>query len=205
MASATAIFDVSSSLETLLQAQLSVFVMPPNTVKVESIDLVPDPVQPPRISIYLFNIVENPFLKNMPGAVVASGPGAAMTSPPPAVLDLDFMICAWMSTTKEEHMVLGDVVRVLYDNSELGPVQLGAFWAADEAVQLSLANLSLEDQTRIWTSFGFKRFKLALYYKAKVVPIASLRTFAERVVLDRGGAPTTFVPPLPGDLPAGVA
>ena len=63
--------------------------MPPGSVKVESIDLVPDPVPPPRLSIYLFNVQENPFLKNGQGPVASSGPGSATSELTPAVLDLD--------------------------------------------------------------------------------------------------------------------
>jgi hypothetical protein len=202
VATATAIFDVSTSLQNLLQSQLSVLVMPAGSVKVESIDLVPDPVPPPRLSIYLFNVQENPFLKNGQGTLTSSGPGSAAFEPTPAVLDLDYMICAWMSTTMEEHLVLGDVVRVLYDNAELPPTVLGSMWLANEAVQVTLGNVSLEDQTRIWTSFGFKRFKLALYYKVRVVPINSMRSYGDRIILDRKGAPSTFTPTPASDLPA---
>ena len=109
-----------------------------------------------------------------------------------------------MSTTKEEHLVLGDVVRVLYDNAELPPAMLGAAWLPGEAVQVVLGNVSLEDQTRIWTSFGFKRFKLALYYKARIVPIGSLWYFFDEIVLDSSGSetPITYLPTPATDLPA---
>ena len=107
MADARAIFDVSVALQGILQNELSVLVIPPGTVKIESIDLLPDPVSPPRITIFLYNIQEDPFLKNRGPELTTAGPGVVTTRPPPTVVDLDFMICAWMSTTQEEHLVLG--------------------------------------------------------------------------------------------------
>src|SRR5262245_59472561 len=160
MADAKAIHDVSIALQNLLQNELSVLVIPPGTVKIESIDLLPDPVPPPRITIFLYNIQEDPFLKNRGLEVTATGLGKVTTRPPPAVVELDYMISAWMSTTQEEHLVLGDVIRVLYDNPQIDPVALGLNWRADESVQITLVSMSIEDQARIWTTFGFKRFKL---------------------------------------------
>jgi hypothetical protein len=94
------------------------------------------------------------------------------------------MICAWAATTDEEHQLLGDIVRVLHDNPEIDAARLGPSWRADEAIQISLNNPSIEDQARIWTTFGFKRFKLSLYYKVRTVPIESKRRSEERLVLD---------------------
>jgi hypothetical protein len=203
MADARAVLEVSRALQNILQTELSVLVIPPGTVQIESIDLLPDPVPPPRITIFLFNIHEDSFLKNRDVMVITTGPGSVVTTPPPTVVDLDYMISAWMSTTQEEHLVLGDVLRVLYDHPQIDAAALGAAWQPDEAVQVTLTNPSIEDQARIWTTFGFKRFKLALYYKVRVVPIASLRPFPDRIVAERSANATLFAPPRPGDLPAG--
>jgi hypothetical protein len=203
MADARAIRDVSTALQAILQNELSVLAIPTGTVRIESIDLLPDPVPPPRVTIFLFNIAEDPFLKNRGVEIVTTGPGSVTTRRPPTVVDLDFMICAWMSTTQEEHLILGDVLRVIYDHPQVDPVLLGPSWRPDEAVQLSLSNTSIEDQARIWTTFGFRRFKLALYYKARVVPIASTHSFVDGTVLEREQTPRGFVPSEPGTLAAG--
>ncbi len=135
--------------------------------------------------------------------VNGAGPGAATTTLPPTVLNLDYMICAWMSTTQEEHLILGDVLRVLYDHSQIDPAALGPTWQADESVQVTLTNPTIEDQARIWTTFGFKRFKLALYYKVRVVPIASRRSFADSTVGERNLGVAPFAPAASGELPVG--
>lgn len=203
MASATAIRDASHALRGILQTELSVLAFPPNTVRVESIDLLPDPVPVPRVTIFLFNISENAFLKNRDALVTSAGPGAVETRPPPTVVDLDFMVCAWMTTTEEEHLVLGDVLRVLYDHPEIQPQALGPNWGPDEQVQVTLTNPSIEDQSRIWTNFGFKRFKLALYYKLRVIPIASARAMGEGIVNERDARPHPWSSPSADHFPPG--
>ena len=184
MADARAILLTSRALQVVLQEELSVLSIPAGQIKIESLDLLPDPVPPPRITIFLFNVHENPYLKNQPHEITRGADGKADVIPPPIVLDLDYMICAWAATTDEEHQLLGDIVRVLHDNPEIDAARLGPSWRADEAVQISLNNPSIEEQARIWTTFGFKRFKLSLYYKVRTVPIESKRRSGERLVLD---------------------
>ncbi|WP_394849942.1 DUF4255 domain-containing protein [Pendulispora brunnea] len=187
MANELAIENTSQALRRILIDELSVREFTEDHVAIESIDAIPDPPRVPRITIFLFNIRENSFLKNREMSLVPGPGGAADLQPPPIVLDLDYMICVWLAAghTADEHEVLGDIVRVFYDHSELSPALLGPSWKREESVQVTLNNPSIEDQTRIWTSFGFKRFKLALYYRASIVPIASKRTFAESLVRQR--------------------
>ena len=206
MADARAILAVTQAVQALLQRELSVVSLNPNQIVIESIDLLPTPVPVPRLTIFLYNIHENPFLKNQAGSFSSTSPaGSGNAVPPPITVDLDYMICAWAATTTDEHLLLGDVLRVFHDNAELGAAALGDTWAADESVQVTLVNPSIEDQARIWTTFGFRRFKLSLYYKARVVPIASRRAFGETVVRARNTRIDDFAPAAPSDLPAGVA
>ena len=207
VADATAILAVTQALRATLQRELSVVAIAPNQIAIESIDLLPTPVPVPRVTIFLYNIHEDPLLKNAAGSFAPTAPGGTGTGnvvPPPITLDLDYMICAWASVTTDEHLLLGDVLRVFHDNAELGPAALGASWAPDEAVQITLGSPSIEDQARIWTTFGFKRFKLSLYYKARAVPIASRRRFTESIVRGRELGTRGFAPPSPGDFPPGV-
>lgn len=207
MADASAIYAVSEGLRRTLQDHLALVSILPSQIFIESIDLLPDPVPPPRVTIFLYNIRENEFLKNRPHEVLPATPAPGLTAllPPPLVLDLEYMICAWAATTQDEHLLLGDIARVFYDNSELLPISLGTSWRPHEAVQIAHANPSIEDQARIWTTFGFKRFKLSLYYRIRVVPIRSERIYGEAVVSEREADPRTRRSPVPGELPPGVS
>jgi hypothetical protein len=203
VADARAILQASQGIQAILQSELTLLSIAPSQIVIESIDLLPTPTPTPRVSIFLYCIHENPFLKNQPDTVapVTAIPGTADGSLPPLVIDLDYMICAWTAVTPDEHLLLGDIARVLYDHSELGARDLGPSWQPDETLQISLTSPSIEDQARIWTTFGFKRFKLSLYYKVRIVPIASQRTFRERVAVEVHGPVVPFAPPEPADVP----
>lgn len=201
MADARAIYQVSDAFKRVLQENLSLLSITASQIFIESIDLLPDPIPRPRLTVFLYNISENPFLKNRDHQVISSVGGTSQQVVPPCVVDLDFMVCAWAASTTDEHQLLGDVLRVMYDHAELEPVYLGAGWDPADTVQLSLHNPSIEDQARIWTTFGFKRFKLALYYKARVIPIASQRVFTSGIVQERSNAPHTIGAPNPSEVP----
>jgi hypothetical protein len=206
MANVSAIHSTSTAIQRLLQQELRQVGLEPGQILIESIDRLPSPPPFPRVIIFLFNIQENAFLKNREATVTSGAPGKAEIQSPPLVIDLDYMICAWLENTADEHRVLGQILQTLYDHPELDAAQLNQdpsspSWLADEAVQITLANMSIEDQARIWTTFGFQRFKLSLYYKARIVTIASSRTFTESTVRERVAEPTTFTPRRAGDLP----
>lgn len=192
MADATAILAVSNAIKSTLQAGLKLVSINENQIVIESIDLLPSPAPHPRITIFLYNLHEDPFLKNQPATFVPTAQGTGDVLPAPLTLGLDYMICAWATTTQDEHLLLGDILRVFHDQPELGPELLGPTWRADESVQITLANPSIEDQARIWTTFGFKRFKLSLYYKVRVVPIASQRGVQATAVRERRGSVGPF-------------
>lgn len=183
MADTDAILQVSAAIRDLIVARVPL--LAPNQVVVESIDLLPDPPPVPRVTVFLYNIQENPELKNSPHEVRSVGPATSTLVPPPIVVDLDYLICAWTSQPPDEHRLLGHVLRALYDAPELGPTELGGAWRPHEFVQLSLDSRSIEEQARIWTTFGFRRFKLSLYYRARIVPIETGREFPDRVVSER--------------------
>ncbi|WP_437983210.1 DUF4255 domain-containing protein [Sorangium sp. So ce117] len=173
MADARAILDTSRALQQILQDGLSLLPILPAQIKIESLDLLPDPVPPPRITLFLFNIHEDPYLSNQSTELHPTRNGTVEVVDPPVFLDLDYMICAWATTTDEELQLLGDVIRVLNDHPQLDAPLLGPAWRPGEAVHLALVNPPIEEQARIWSAFGFKRFKLSLYYRARSVPIQS--------------------------------
>ena len=212
MADSRAILDTSNALLALIKSAAETpgtpgtLNVPKGHISIESIDLLKDEIAKPHVTIFLFNIHENPLLKNQPrlvsppkprpGAVAPPTPQPVTIARPPMVLDLDYMICAWAAATSDEHEILGGILRLLYDHPELGPRELGEAWGEDEAVQLTLANPSIEEQARIWTTFGFKRFKLSLYYKARTVPIGSTLIERASTVIEREikGKPEEHLP-----------
>jgi hypothetical protein len=87
-------------------------------------------------------------------------------------LDLHYLITYWGSDPQAEQTILGWVMMQLQstpilDNSILTPA---AIWDATESIQLTPADLSLEDILRIWDGLGPK-YRLSVCYIARVVRI----------------------------------
>jgi Pvc16 N-terminal domain len=115
------------------------------------------------------------------------------------------MICAWAATTDEELQLIGDILRVLSDHPDFEAATLGPSFLPSEAVHLLLINPPIEEQARIWSAFGFKRFKLSLYYRARSVLIRSNRRHLETLVqtpeLDARLLRAPASGPAPGEVP----
>ena len=68
-----------------------------------------------RLSIYLYRIVENPYLKNR---FPLEGRGGTQRKPP-LTLDLYYLITPLVGTPREQQIVLGKAMQVLYDRAIL--------------------------------------------------------------------------------------
>src|SRR5882762_7282453 len=120
MADGNAIHTTSVALRNVLRAELpGLFGIAPSNIDIDSIDVLEDTLERPRVTLFLFNIRENPHLKNRPRKVISNAAGKIETEVPPTVLDLDYMICAFTTLVEDEQKLLGNVVRVLYDHTEL--------------------------------------------------------------------------------------
>jgi Pvc16 N-terminal domain len=87
-------------------------------------------------------------------------------------LDLHYLITYWGSDPQAEQTILGWTMAQLQsmpilDNSVLTP---SAIWDPMEKIQLTPADLSLEDILRIWDALGPK-YRLSVSYIARVVRI----------------------------------
>lgn len=133
-----------------------------------------------RLSIYLYRIVEDPYLKNQP---VLAGPGrrvrkAALT------LDLYFLITPLVGTPREQQIVLGKVLQVFHDRAMLQGPDVGPLAAADEELRVILNPVSLEETTRIWQALELS-YRLSVCYAVRVAILDSTRERLTQPVVDR--------------------
>jgi hypothetical protein len=102
----------------------------------------------------------------------------------PLPLELSFLVTAWAKDTRDELKIIGKVLQVLYEKSELGPADLvGASWEKDDTVQLVLESLPLEDHYRIWDANEVP-YRLSLTYVARVIGISPVESTAPAPVVD---------------------
>lgn len=133
-----------------------------------------------RLSIYLYRIVEDPYLKNQP---VLPGPGRRVRKAP-LTLDLYFLITPLVGTPREQQIVLGKVLQVFYDRAMLQGPDVGPLAAADEELRIILNPVSLEETTRVWQALEMS-YRLSLCYVVRVAILDSMRERLTQPVVDR--------------------
>jgi len=173
--SESAIADVGEILITLLKDNMGI---PPDTImlispgEIEANDNV-------RLSLFLYQVIENPYMKNQEMQKIDS----AHLGYPPLTLELYYMLTAHPAAgipdrterTKEEHGILGKALQIIYNSSIL------AF--SDYELRITLNPMSLDDMTKIWTTFQDRPFRPSACYLVTPVYIDTTReTRVTRVV-----------------------
>ncbi|MEU4689781.1 DUF4255 domain-containing protein [Actinoplanes sp. NPDC023714] len=129
--------------------------------------------QPPVLSLFLYEISEDPTVRNRPEQrtveVDAQGQTLYRTVKPPMALLLRYLITPWATTPETELLMIGRTMQVLYERQ----VRRGAELTPEpdlDAVSITLAPLSLDERSRVWWAIQ-EPYKLSLNYEARVVDI----------------------------------
>lgn len=188
MSEYTAIADVGETLIDFLRGSMGDMISPNSIVlfspgEIEDNDDV-------RLSLFLFQVHENAHMKNQEMQIV----DPTRLKYPPLNLDLYYMLTSYPSSgiqdkterTKEEHSILGRAMQVIYDNSILnGSVLRGSLAENNEELHISLFPLSMDDMTKIWTTFQEKTFKPSICYIVSPAKIESTREKVTHRVVER--------------------
>lgn len=186
------IADVSDTLQTVLTDAFQSLPGPPFPIA-EIHDLSGSiSTTPPRLTIFLFEVVEDGSLRNRPPRSV-SGPGDVTISRPPMALLLRFMMTPWSGDRMTDHRILGRTLQALYDGAIIsGPQLTGGLAGSDQALKLKLAPLDLDARSRVW--FAVQRpYRLSVTYEVRVVNLDSLSQKQQPAVRSMHTEPSTFV------------
>src|SRR5260370_10406699 len=136
-----------------------------------------------RLSIYLYRIVEDAAAKNR---FPVQGNGVALRKAP-LTLDLFYLVTPLVGSPREQQIVLGKVMQVLYDRAILDSTDLGGSLAAtDEEIRVILNPVTLEETTRVWQALEMS-YRLSVCYVARVAMVDSRREqFIQPVLSKRG-------------------
>jgi len=118
------------------------------------------------VSIFLHRITVN---ENFRAATKVQD---APTKQPLVFLDLHYLLTYWGTSAQAEQTILGWTMQQLQAAPILDSSILSADggWDPAESVQLTIADISLEDVLRIWDALGPK-YRLSVSYIARVVRI----------------------------------
>ncbi len=136
-----------------------------------------------KLSLFLYQITEDPFYKNQPPKAVGSTGFHGL----PIYLNLFYMITPNTKDGEKDLILLGKVAQVFNDNPVLkGPILQGSLPEDGEDIKLIFNPLSLDDINKIWTVISkSKPYRYSLYYEVTPVRIDSTRTKAVSRVIER--------------------
>ena len=176
--------DVSSSLTAILTDALSTL-MPAQPPLARVHDLLGNiPTDPPILTVFLYEIVEDPFVKNRP-ALRADTPPTVTLRRAPMGLILRYLVTPWSNDRLTDQQMLGRALQVLHDNAILTAEWLrGGLVGTAEALKVSLNPISLEERTRIWHAVQ-QRYRVSIAYEVRVVNVDSLVERTLTPVADR--------------------
>ena len=186
MSDYTAIADVGETLKKLLWDNIK----EDNTAKsiIESEDQItlssPEETEPSKkLSLFLYQITENVYLKNQEMQIVNS----TELKYPPLSLNLFYLVTPHTKKGENDHIILGKVMQIFYDNSILrGSVLQGSLADSREELKLILNPLSTEESNKIWTVLSkSKPYKLSVCYEVTPVKIESMRERKVKRVIER--------------------
>ncbi len=130
-----------------------------------------------RLSLFLYQITEDPHLKNRPP--VASS-GQSRFKPPPMALRLHYLITPFGPTAEANALIVGKTLEALYDNSTI--VITDPVTGQVEDVRVIFETLDLEELTRVWEALQ-ESYHISLAYQ---VHVSKLESGREKVVIPVG-------------------
>lgn len=166
----TVIADVSSTLQTVLTDAYAP--LDPGSPPVAVISDLQGTIStnPARMTLFLFETVEDPSARNRPKVRVTPPPvtGLGFRKPPMALL-LRYMLTPWSGDRLTDHKLVGRTLQVLYDGAILSGTQLqGGLAGTEQALKVTLSPLTLEERARVWYAIE-KPYRLSLTYEVRVV------------------------------------
>jgi len=133
-----------------------------------------------RLSIWMYQVTENEFLKNQP-PLRANGPETSRV--PPLALNLFYLITPFAADTTGEGdlLLLGKTMQTLYDTSTI--VLRDSVREVAEELRMVLCNLPLEELTRVWEALR-EPYRLSVCYQVRVSRLDSRRVPTNARVVD---------------------
>jgi hypothetical protein len=142
-----------------------------------------------RLSLWLYQVVEDEFVKNRPMARgrdpdPADARGRYRDDFPPMALDLMYLLTPFAQSGESDHLLLGKSIQALYDSASTYLSNPAA--NVSEELHIIFHRHTLEELTRIWYSLQ-EPYRLSVCYQVKVTRVDSARRTANARVVELSG------------------
>lgn len=197
MSSFTVLSAVSKALRKVLWTAISSELSLQTVVPSESAIVFLNPTETARdsanrLSLWMYQVTENEFLKNTPPVRARSTQPPSPTpgigyriAPPPLPVNLHYLVTPFGDTSEASLLLMGKVMEVLYDNAVI--VMRDQNDDVFEELRITMSRLTLEELSRVWEAL-IEPYRLSVCYEVRVMHIDSRRAVegARVVHLDQG-------------------
>ncbi len=138
-----------------------------------------------KLSLWLFQITENEYVKNQPMIRVKLEEKEQLRFPPMAI-NLLYLITPLASTGSSvtelnDYYLLGKAMQTFYDNASVYLRKTEP--KITEEMRITFARMSLEELTRVWEALHVP-YRLSVCYHIRVTHVESLRTPETKRVIE---------------------
>jgi len=136
-----------------------------------------------KLSLYLYRIVENQFLKNQ--EITNNDPEKIKSNP--LAIDLFYLVTPGTADREKDHILLGKVMQVFHDHAVVrGSILTGdTLVGSDVQLRLVFYSLPFEEIIQLWQSFSEKSFHLSVCYQVTPIRIDSTREIEAKRVKEK--------------------
>jgi hypothetical protein len=132
-----------------------------------------------RLSLWLYQITEDEFVKNRP---MVRGTNGNTSQYPPLTLNFYYLVTPFAPSGESNQIVLGKTLQVLYDNAII--IISDPDNDIAEELRIILCRLTLEELTRIWDALR-EPYRLSVCYQIRVAEIDSQRIPEHARIIER--------------------
>jgi len=131
------------------------------------------------LSVYLYRITEDPYMKNR---VSVEGTGGKVRKPPMA-LDLYYLITPLLKAPRDQQIVLGKILQILYDRPTMqGTDLVGSLATSGDVVRAVFNTVPLQEVSWVWQALETP-YRLSVTYTVRVTLLDSTEEQVQQRVL----------------------
>ncbi len=136
-----------------------------------------------KLSLWLYQVTENEFHKNMPRQVRQNDvDGRVDVLPTPLALGLYYLLTPFTESGESDQLLLGKAMRVFYDNALVLLSDAGSEVA--EELRITLSRMTLDEISAVWEALR-EPYRLSVCYQVRITHIDSRRKSSAVRVVER--------------------
>lgn len=144
-----------------------------NDIKVDSISNIENSG---RLTLFLYRIEPNPEMRNRGMELRYNGDSHHTLVQPPLPLDLYYMIIPHTQTIEKDHVLLGKVMHVFYDNAILDDsILIGSLKGSGQKLRIVPFPMDTEEVFKLWSLFKDHDHRLCISYLLTPIILESSR------------------------------